>query len=86
MVVRKQIVKTNKSDADIDKMISKGALVREDVKEEDKKSTHLNFRIPTEMLTKVNNALRERVGISRNGWLLEAIDEKLKSLDERENR
>ena len=86
MGVRKPIEKPKRSEAEIDKMVAKGALVREDVKETDKRSTHLNFRIPTEMLKKVDEALKERVGISRNGWILEAIQDKLKGLDERENR
>lgn len=85
MGVKKQVEKQKHTEYDIDKLISKGALVREDIKpEEEKKNTHLNFRIPTEMLSKVDEALKERVGISRNGWILEAIQEKLKTLDERD--
>lgn len=79
MAVRKPVEKPKQSEAYIDKLISKGALVLEDIKlEEEKKNTHLNFRLPTEMLKKVDEALKDRVGISRNGWILEAIDEKLK--------
>lgn len=80
MVVRKPIQKIkDKSEDEIEKLISKGALVKEDVKvEEEKKYTHINFRLPTQMLKKVDEALNDRVGISRNGWILEAIHEKLK--------
>lgn len=77
-LVEKQI---EKKESEIDKLISKGSYVKEDLKQDiEKKSTHINFRIPTEMLKQVDEALKHRVGISRNGWLLEAIDEKLKKI------
>jgi hypothetical protein len=74
--------KPEEKSVDIDKLLSKGAPVREDVAEEKEESkwTHINFRIPTDMIKKVDEALKDRVGISRNGWLLEAINDKLKNL------
>ena len=86
-MVKKLVEKTpEKNEVDIDKLLSKGAPVKEDmveVEQEESKWTHINFRVPTQMLKKVDEALKDRVGISRNGWLLEAIDEKLKRQNER---
>lgn len=84
MVVRKPIEKEKKTEADFEKMIAKGALVHEDIKpKEDKKNAHINFRIPSDMLNNVDEALKERVGMSRNAWILEAIHEKLKKVEQR---
>jgi hypothetical protein len=79
MVVRKPVEKIDLSDDDIDELISKGASVKEDIKNNDnkKKSTFLNLRIPKDMLSQINEVMKKRVGISRIGWILEAIHEKL---------
>ncbi len=85
MGVKKPVERFQKTEDEIEKLISKGALVSEDIKviaenadNKKKEYSYLNFRIPTDMLKKVDEALKERVGISRNGWILEAIHEKLK--------
>lgn len=86
-MVKKLVEKKLKNiETNIDELLSKGAPVKEDMSQfnkEENKWTHINFRVPTQMLKKVDDALKERVGISRNGWLLEAIDEKLKRKDQR---
>lgn len=78
MAVRKPLEKF--SPINIDALISKGAPVREDNKNttEKKDATYINLRVPTNMLDNINEAMNERVGISRNAWILEAIHEKLK--------
>lgn len=85
-MVKKLIDKKPENDKpNIDKLLSKGAPVKEDMAElekEESKWTHINFRMPTQMLKKVDEALNDRVGISRNGWLLEAVQEKLKRSQE----
>lgn len=83
MVVRKPLEKTNISNIDIDALISKGAHVIEDNKREDskKKSTHINLRIPKDMLKHIDEVMKKRVGISRIGWILEAIQEKLEGVN-----
>lgn len=86
MAVRKPLQKFQEyKEEEIEKLIAKGASVREDLKREEKKFTNLNLRMPTEMLKKVNDALQERIGISRNGWILEAIQEKLREGNERKD-
>lgn len=80
-MVKRLLEKPGVDIIDIDKLLSKGALVHEDMKPvEEKKNSYLNLRIPTNMLAQVDEALKDRVGITRTGWILEAIHEKLKSL------
>jgi len=79
-MVKKLIVKPiEKAEIDIDELLSKGAPVKEDIvlEKEESKWSNVNFRLPTEMLQTVDEVLRDRVGISRNGWLQEAVNEKL---------
>ena len=80
MPIRKPLEKPTQKEIDIESLISKGASVIEDAKQVEKNWTHLNLRIPQDMLNSVELALKQRVGISRTGWILEAIHEKLKGL------
>jgi len=74
MGVRKQLGKV-----DVDALIDNGAKVKEDFKKETKEWAMINLRISSEMLYDVDRAVNERVGITRTGWILEAILEKLMS-------
>ena len=58
--------------------IEQGAPVKGDKIE--KEWIHINLRAPASLIHQVNEALEERVGISRVGWILEAIQEKLKGI------
>lgn len=49
---------------------------------EDRKWAYVNLRISREMLKDVDKAVLERVGIRRTGWVLEAIQEKLRMENE----
>ncbi len=63
----------------IDKLIDKGARVKEDNKtDEEKKHAYLNLRVPVSLLEELEEVLNKRVGISRTGWILEAIQEKIR--------
>ena len=81
MSVRKKLEKEVKSTIDIDALINKGAKVKEDIIEDSKKWTYINVRISSEMLKDVDITVDDRVGITRTGWILEAIYEKLKKKD-----
>lgn len=72
MVVRKPLEKM-----DIEALISNGAKVKEDLNPESKKWSAVNLRISSEMLKEVDLAVSKRIGISRTGWILEAIHQKL---------
>jgi len=76
MVVKKPLEKTK-----IEALINRGAHVRDDFLKEEKNRTNINLRIPTRLLNGVDEALKDRVGISRTGWILEAIQEKLKRIE-----
>ena len=82
MSVRKPLEKSQNHQPmlDIETLISRGASVTEDnrMEAERKAWTHLNLRISIEMLNNIDEAMKERVGISRTGWILEAIQEKIK--------
>lgn len=82
MVVKKPLDKNATQKVNIEELIDRGARVKEDNKETEKKWSHVNLRMPTQLLSNVDEALEDRIGISRNGWLLEAIDEKLKRAKE----
>lgn len=79
MSVRKPLEKPKvEQPIDIDALIDKAAKVKEDhAVEESKKWTNLCLRIPVEMLKEVDEAVGNRVGITRTGWILESIHEKL---------
>ncbi len=66
---------------DIEELIDRGAKVKEDNKQKTQ-WVNLNLRIPSKMLDEVSKEKNERVGISRTGWILEAIQEKLKRIKE----
>lgn len=66
---------------DVNKLIDKGAPVKDDIKEEDsKKWTNINLRIPQEMLQQIDETVENNVGITRTGWILQTIQKELKRI------
>jgi hypothetical protein len=61
---------------DIEQFILKGAKVKADSTPK-KKVTFINLRVPASMLEKIDEELAKTVGISRTGWILQAIQDKL---------
>lgn len=78
MSVRKRLEKPNVEEVDVDALIEKGAKVKEDHASDNKKWVTINLRIASKMLEDVDETVDKRVGITRTGWVLEAIHEKLK--------
>lgn len=74
MAVRKQEERVK---IDVDALIDQGAKVKEDYKKQDKEWVMINLRLPKGMLNAVDKAVDRRVGITRTGWIQEAIHEKL---------
>lgn len=62
--------------SEIKKFIDKGAEVRSDAKE--KQSSLITLMAPKVLIESVDGIRKERYGISRTAWILEAIQEKLK--------
>lgn len=81
MAVRKPLEKV-REEVDVEALIDGGAKVKEDFKKR-KKWQNINLRISEEMLRDVDEAVSQRVGITRTGWILEAIHEKLKGINEK---
>lgn len=77
MGVRKAPEKV-KEEVDVEALIDAGAKVKEDLKKEVKEWNVINLRISTEMLQEVDEAVKNRVGITRTGWILEAIHKHLR--------
>lgn len=80
MAVRKPLEKVQDIKVNVEELIDRGAPVKGENKqpEETKKWTYINLRIAVDMVNNVDEAVKERVGITRTGWILEAIHEKLK--------
>lgn len=78
MSVRKKFEIQKIEPVDVDALIGKGAKVKEDHVEESKKWTIINLRLPMDMLFAVDEEVKQRIGMTRTGWILEGIHEKLK--------
>lgn len=64
--------------ADLDSLISRGASVLEDKDDFDiNERVHVNLGIPKKMLAQIDEAVKKTVGISRTGWILQAIQQQL---------
>lgn len=78
MVIRKL---EKKETSTLEDIIDRGGDVIAD-KKEDKKEWHLfTLRIRKDISQKIDEALEERIGISKTAWILEAIQEKLKKIN-----
>ena len=73
MVIKAQMRKVN-----VEELIDKGAPVKADIEKKQKRWKIFNLRISEDMLEQVDKAVEESVGITRTGWVLQAIQEKLK--------
>ncbi len=79
MAIREKIEKVDVNTEKLrEEMILRGGKVAAD--NESKKKEWVNFclRIKVDMLHQVEEALEDRVGINKTGWMLEAIHEKLR--------
>lgn len=65
----------------IEQVIEKGGHVKADQKRINE-WTNFTLRIKLDMLQDIDEALEETVGISKTGWILQAIQEKLKRKNE----
>lgn len=66
---------------DVEALINKGAPLKGELDDHLKNWKNINLRIPTEMLKSIDLAVSKSVGISRTGWILQAIHKELKSYD-----
>lgn len=64
----------------IEMIINKGGRVAEEslVQQEKDKWTLISVRLPASLLNEIDEKLDKRIGLSRNAWILEAFQEKLK--------
>lgn len=62
----------------IEQVIEKGGHVSADNNAEFKEWTNFTLRIKMGMLLEIKDEVDNSVGISKTGWILQAIDEKLR--------
>lgn len=63
----------------LDQIISKGGEVAADKVATDKIDWKMiNIRVRADLLLEIDQELKDRIGIKRTAWILEAIQEKLK--------
>jgi hypothetical protein len=59
------------------KIIEKGGHVQADINNDNNTHKVFNLRMPTKMSISIDEDLNHCVGISKTGWILQAIHEKL---------
>jgi hypothetical protein len=75
------MVKKALSLVELEKLIDKGAPLKEETKiQKSEEWTNINIRITKEMLKKIDHTVKKRVGITRTGWILETLYERLNNL------
>lgn len=76
-IAKKPKANKQKDEKEINAVINKGGSV---AKTKSKDNQKILLRIPGELLEKIDNSLASKtIKVPRNTWILEAIDEKLKS-------
>ena len=90
MTIRKKAEKPSHIRDIREEIILKGGQVKADHEEEIKiKSkvqwTNLCLRITSSMVNQIDYLLEERIGMSRTAWILEAIQEKFKKDNNKQN-
>lgn len=76
MVIKKKI-----AEVDLNKIIDKGGHVQSDNEEEKPEWVKFNLRIKSATLEEIDKMLQKTVGINKTGFILQAIDEKLKKTE-----
>lgn len=76
------LVEKKRFEKDIENIVNKGAPVKEDInhietRDNVDKFKVITLRFPESFLKRIDNANKKRTGLSRNAWILEAIQEKL---------
>lgn len=62
----------------LERVIEKGGHVAADLETDKKEWANFTLRIKHEMLRDIDDAMQDSVGISKTGWILQAIQEKLR--------
>lgn len=73
------------SQVEINRLIEKGAPVKQDSSEEEKKWTCVNLRFPTALLNEVDEIVNGMLCMSRTGWIFQTIQKELKRLNSKES-
>lgn len=71
---------TIRKKAELEKVIEKGGHVTADLNIHKPEWTNFTLRIKSSMSKEIDEALKEIDGLSKTGWILQAIREKLKRI------
>jgi predicted HicB family RNase H-like nuclease len=76
-----------KESLSIEEVIDRGGDVAADKAQESEQAKkewkNFNLRIREDLLDQIDEAVKDRVGISKTAWILEAIQEKLRNQNDR---
>lgn len=73
------------SPAEVEKLIDTGMPDKENSKEEKlKKWMMLSVRIPVDLVEEIDALVEENIGITRTGWILQAIQKEVKHVRQKE--
>lgn len=61
----------------LEDVIDKGAGIKEEGVNNDEEYVTISLRMKKGMLKKLNECVKNKVGITRNGWILQAIDKQM---------
>lgn len=87
MVLKRQVEapKVEEPQEDIEKVreqfIRGGGLVASDIKKEEAEEwTKISLRIKVKAIAQIDEMISKKMGVTRTGWILQAIEDKLSSL------
>lgn len=94
MVLKNKLPKSESLDEMREKAISRGGHVQADLENQlsgnsvrlKKKKINFCLSVPVSVLNEIDSVLQSRFGISKTGWIIEAIQEKLKAVYESEKQ
>jgi heterodisulfide reductase subunit C len=76
------VIKKKIENSVLEKVIEKGGHVRSDFEEEKKEWVKFCLRIKSSTLNEIDKALETMIGLNKTGFILQAIDEKLRKKNE----
>jgi hypothetical protein len=76
------MVRKLETKSSLEQIIEKGGSVAADKMTNDKEWKNLLLRLRIDMLENIDNEIEKRPGMSKNSWIREAIQEKLKRENE----
>lgn len=84
MPFEKKHIDSHKKAVDVNKLIDKGAPVKNDRLDESKKWACVNLRFPSALLQEIDEFVEGLVGTSRTGWILQTLQKELRRTNKKD--